>query len=69
MSLEKIKVANESMVLASVERDNQLAKLIQGNMDNIILLMQRIEKLEENKLELQQKLNVVLKAIDRIDNE
>ena len=51
MSLEKIKVANESMVLASVERDNQLAKLIQGNMDNINLLMQRLEKLEKNKLD------------------
>tara|TARA_R100001443_G_scaffold10506_1_gene20189 strand:+ start:277 stop:486 length:210 start_codon:yes stop_codon:yes gene_type:complete len=62
--------------LESVQRDREILKLINGLQDNLIsckeiidLLTTRIEKLEENKLESQQKLNVVLKAIDRIDNE
>ena len=41
----QLKVANES--LASVKRDSQLATLIQGNMDNIMTLIKRIEKLEQ----------------------
>ena len=62
--------------LESVQRDREILKLINGLQDNLIsckeiidILTTRIEKLEENKLESQQKLNVVLKAIDRIDNE
>ena len=47
MTLEQtqLKVANES--LASVKRDRDLAKLIDGLMNNMGLLIKRIEKLEE----------------------
>jgi uncharacterized protein YqgV (UPF0045/DUF77 family) len=49
----QLKVANES--LASVKRDSQLATLIQGNMDNIMTLIKRIEKLEEEVKRLNEK--------------
>tara|TARA_R100001163_G_C4935444_1_gene109527 strand:+ start:52 stop:225 length:174 start_codon:yes stop_codon:yes gene_type:complete len=47
MTLEQtqLKVANES--LASVKRDSELATLIQGNIDNMMTLVKRIEKLEQ----------------------
>ena len=41
----QLKVANES--LASVKRDSELATLIQGNIDNMMTLVKRIEKLEQ----------------------
>jgi uncharacterized protein YqgV (UPF0045/DUF77 family) len=49
----QLKVANES--LASVKRDSQLATLIQGNMDNIMTLIKRIEKLEAEVKRLNEK--------------
>ena len=55
MTLEQtqLKVANES--LASVKRDKDLANLIQGNMDNIMTLIKRIEKLEAEVKRLNEK--------------
>ena len=55
MTLEQtqLKVANES--LASVKRDKDLVKLIQGNMDNIMTLIKRIEKLEAEVKRLNEK--------------
>ena len=47
------KVANES--LASVKRDSELATLIQGNIDNIMILVKRIEKLEAEVKRLNEK--------------
>ena len=55
MTLEQtqLKVANES--LASVERDSELATLIQGNIDNMMTLVKRIEKLEAEVKKLNEK--------------
>ena len=55
MTLEQtqLKVANES--LASVKRDSELATLIQGNIDNMMTLVKRIEKLEAEVKKLNEK--------------